>query len=333
MTAAVQAGSWFLEDESAMNNSDIANTILCTLYESHFSSVGQANLNEICEEKGWDSNTFLKVAHRMIRDGLIRESAAGGNYRITSRGIVHAENQGAAPEELVSRNQQVRTLALDLLAKVYHEKGRYGFGAPQQVCEKADLDLDVVVHNLSVLEDLGYVDRQVNIYNITCKGLEAVEDQRQRVAIAERFETISQMRPQPRGRELQKLLATIVAHQGWSQEEGVRTSHEEMDVIVSREREYYLVECKWEKDAIEAGVIRELYGKLENRVGVRGVVVSMSSFTSGAVKQAEDYASKRIILLFGPDDMRRMVYGQVTFDQLLNEKHKELVARTRIVFN
>jgi hypothetical protein len=273
------------------------------------------------------------VAHRMTYDGLIRESAAGGNYRITSRGIVHAENQGAAPEELVSRNRRVRTLTLDFLAKVHHERGRYGRVPYQQVCKEADLDPYVVVQNLSVLEHLGYVDCQNNICKITFKGLKAVEDRRQRVAIAERFETISQMRPQPRGRELQKLLATIVAHQGWSQEEGVRTSHEEMDVIVFREREYYLVECKWEKDAIESGVIRELYGKLENREGVRGVVVSMSSFTTGAAKQAEDYASKRIILLFGPDDMRGMVYGQVTFDQLLNEKHKELVARRRIVFN
>ncbi len=141
------------------------------------------------------------------------------------------------------------------------------------------------------------------------------------------------MSPQPRGRALQKLVAKVIEQHGWGQDESVRTSNEEMDVIVFREREYYLLECKWEKDRIEAAVIRELFGKLNNRIDVRGIVVSMSGFTEGAVKQVEDYISHRIILLFGGEDIRTLFYGQATFDDLLNAKYKELVTKRKVEFS
>lgn len=76
-----------------------------------------------------------------------------------------------------------------------------------------------------------------------------------------------------------------------------------MDVLFYREREYYLVECKWEKDPIEAPIVRELSGKLANRWDVRGVIASMSGFSIGAVIQAQEYAGKHIILFFGPADI------------------------------
>ena len=141
------------------------------------------------------------------------------------------------------------------------------------------------------------------------------------------------MSPQPRGRAFQKLFAKIIGRDGWSQEEGARTAHEEMDVIVHREREYYLVECKWEKDPMEAEVVRELYGKLSNRVGVQGIIVSMASFTQGAIKQAEDYANSRVILFFGPKNLHKMVYGQISFAALLTAKYQQLITRKKVEFS
>ena len=168
---------------------------------------------------------------------------------------------------------------------------------------------------------------------ITNSGLTSVERSRVWAGISEEFERISNMLPQPRGRALQKLLARIIGHHGWGQDEGVRTSNEEMDVIVFREREYYLLESKWEKDPIEADVIRELFGKLGNRIDVRGIVVSMSGFTGGAVKQVEDYTGQRIILLFGASGTKAMIYGQATFNELLNEKYKELITKRKVAFD
>ncbi len=57
----------------------------------------------------------------------------------------------------------------------------------------------------------------------------------------------------------------------------------------------------------------------------------MSGFTRGTVTQIEKYASTRVILLFGPEDVRTLVYEQTSFDDLLNEKYREL-SRLQKVF-
>jgi hypothetical protein len=184
-----------------------------------------------------------------------------------------------------------------------------------------------------VLLDLGYAESSGNAGSkLTYQGLSAVEDYRKNKGIADEFEVISEMSPQPRGRALQKLIAKVIEQHGWGQEESVRTSNEEMDVILFRDREYYLLECKWEKDRVEASVIRELFGKLTNRIDVRGIVVSMSGFTEGAVKQVEDYIGHRIILLFGGEDVRALCYGQARFEDLLNAKYKQLVTKRKVEF-
>jgi len=151
------------------------------------------------------------------------------------------------------------------------------------------------------------------------------------VAIAESFERISRMEPQPRGNAFQRLFAEIAQRHGWSQQVSVRTSHEEMDVIINREREIYLVECKWEREPIQARIVRELHGKLSSRADVRGIIVSMSGFSQGAIRQVEDYAGDRAILLFGPEDVRSMVFNQVAFDELLNEKHAALMMQRKAI--
>jgi hypothetical protein len=106
-----------------------------------------------------------------------------------------------------------------------------------------------------------------------------------------------------------------------------------MDIIVYKEREYYLVECKWEKSPIEASIIRELYGKLGNRIGVLGMVVSMSGFAGGAIKQAEQYANEKVILFFGPQDIHSLVYETSSFEKLLNDKYQQLITRRKVIFD
>ena len=203
----------------------------------------------------------------------------------------------------------------------------------QIIADKIGADANKLIHNLNVLKDTGYVESAPMGYKITLQGIDAVKKWRKRVELVTEFEQISEMSPQPRGRALQKLLAKVFEQYGWSQEEGVRTSHEEMDVIVHKEREYYLIECKWEKDHIEADVVRELFGKLNNREGVRGIIVSMSGFTSGAVKQAEEYANIRVILFFGPEDVRSLVYERSSFDTLLNSKYQKIITRKQVLFD
>ncbi len=119
------------------------------------------------------------------------------------------------------------------------------------------------------------------------------------------------MRPQQRGREFENIIASIAQNQGWRQEEGVRTSHEEIDVILFRDHDYYLVECKWVREPTGAAVIRELIGKLTNRANVRGIVISMSGFTGGAEQQVTQDVGTREIVLFGPQDVKSMISARL----------------------
>jgi hypothetical protein len=315
-----------------MKHPEIEKAILRNLYESHFQKESGFNMHQIREDGGWDENLFWKVAERMTHDNLIKAWAMGGAYKITSAGILSAEEQDFLPEEIKKHNKQARTVIMDILTKTYEEGGNWADEYIENLARKTNLDQFDLVQNAQILEDYGHIESVGNGYKITHRGLDAVEKWRERSTVSAEYEQIAELNPQARGRALQKLFAKIVQQHGWSQEEGVRTSHEEMDVIVYHKREYYLVECKWEKDPIQADVIRELYGKLGNRVAVHGITVSMSGFTEGAVKQAEEYAGQKVILLFGLDDIGNMVTNKVHFDELLNTKYKELITHKKAVF-
>jgi hypothetical protein len=105
-----------------------------------------------------------------------------------------------------------------------------------------------------------------------------------------------------------------------------------VDVIIHSGREHYLLECKWEKGSIGAGTIRESIGKLSNRVGVRGAVVSMSGFSKPAGRRAADHLGTPEILLSGRNDVESLIHGQVDLDDLLDEEYEALITKREIVY-
>jgi hypothetical protein len=303
--------------------------ILQRLYEPFFLSFDGANLRDWPEEQGVDRVTFFNLLDQMSNAGFIT-GGMGGNYRITGRGVVRAEELGVTSADLTRTNQKARTGILLALAKVYEEKGSLYSAYKWDLEKELGIEGNIRTGNLRVLTELGYAEPTQNTgHRITDLGLSAVAEYRKTKGIADEFERISELAPQPRGRALQKLVARMIGQQGWDTDEGVRTSHEEMDVIVWHEREYYLLECKWEKDPIEASIVRELFGKLNNRVGVNGIVMSMSGFSGGAAKQTEDYAGQRVILLFGEEGIKKLVYGQERFTDLLNIKYRQLATKRK----
>ena len=106
-----------------MKQSDIENSILHSLYEAFSQGVGVVNLHEIREKLAVDENAFQKVVDHLSHRGLIKGWTAGGNYKIESDGVLYAEENGIAPENLSERNQHTRTILLDILAKNYEEAG------------------------------------------------------------------------------------------------------------------------------------------------------------------------------------------------------------------
>jgi len=60
---------------------------------------------------------------------------------------------------------------------------------------------------------------------------------------------------------------------------------------------------------------------------------SMSGFTSGSIKQAIKFASNKIILFFGPEDISKLVIEAHSFDEMLNMKYKAFVTKNEIEYS
>lgn len=311
-----------------MDVEQMKETILTNLYLAFFNLGGESNLPTLSEKFELNGVQLDHLLERMVDDGLMKPWTAGGNYRITPQGVIWSEVQGFLPTNEVAENNRIRTTILTSLAELYESQGRHQSIYIEQFNNEIQCDVERLAWNLYVLEELGYIDSPYNgSFRITTSGVSLVDEYRKGVAIEEEFKTISALEPHIRGRAFQSYVAKLVLRDGWVVEESVRTISEEMDIIIHKGREYYLIECKWEKDPVQASVIREFYGKIENRIGVEGLIVSMSGFTEGAVDQVKSYANKRIILLFGPKDIEDLSSKKCNFDNLLDEKFRDLVSQ------
>ncbi len=317
-----------------MNQEEIIKIFLKDLYEVWASGRRVVSLNQIAEDNEISKLEMKKAAGLMESQGLISNPTLDWHFQLTDKAVLLSEHQRIIAEEERQKNEKIRELVLDTIAKVYEEKGPPAYVNVNTLTTATNSKIEGLRPNLELLCNLNYIKETTpQFYSITQPGRLIAQKWRQRVALINEFDEISILPPKPRGKRLQKFLAKIIESHGWSQEEGVQTSNEEMDIIVFRAREYYLLECKWEKNPIQAGVIRELFGKLGNRIDVRGIVASVTGFTKGAVKQAEDYSGQKIILLFGPEDIKALIYQTISFDDLLNQKYKELVTKKKAIFS
>lgn len=287
----------------------------------------------LAEERQWEEREFNKAVEHLEHKYFIEIVASDCHSRITAYGIQEVEDVGIAPAELREESGMMRTRIMDRLGRAWDENGPHHHVDVDELLAACGADYEGIDTCLQLLKELGHIeDVTVRTYRITAAGHERVQKWRRKVSLAEEFANLSDLAPQVRGRQFQKLLARFLGEHGWQQEEGIRTSNEEMDIIIHREREYYLIECKWETEPIETAVIRDLYGKLSHRKGIGGIVFSLSGFTRGAVKEAQDCTGDRVILLFGKEDVLKLIGQAASFDELLSRKYDELIKRRRVIF-
>lgn len=324
-----------------MTPSEIKAIILTTLYEKWwlYSPWGESDrvkavdMSLLSEQQDIDYGTIGKILDQLDHEGLVYHRMEN-EYGITQAGIFYAESQGLIDKSVADTNLACRVQFLRFLAEVYEKYGPMRVVYPRDLANRYPIDPIFAMNNLDLLRGAGLIKYTGSVdFIISQDGLKWLEKYDRQLDIKERFQAISGMNPQQRGRSIQALLAEVIEQHGWSQMESVKTSHEEMDIIIFQNREYYLIECKWEKAPVEASVIRELIGKLNNRTDMRGIAASMSGFAKGAVDQVREHVSQRIILLFGPQDIRSMIDGRIAFNELLDEKYKELVTRKKVVFD
>jgi hypothetical protein len=315
-----------------MINQQIRDTFLKALYEAWMTINDNVNWKELCQQEGWSEKEFEKVEHHLVSEGLIIERGVFDD-EITARGTIQVEQEGLVSDEIKKSNNDVRFLILKYLYELSEKHSPHHFQHYSTLAHQLGLDEELVLRHIETLEELGHAKPEaVGCFNLSDFGHRFVREQLERISLADEYEEIEKLKPQPRGRSLQKFLAKVLGKGGWSQFEGVRTSNEEMDIILLKEKQYYLIECKWEKKPIGAAVTRELVGKLEDRHGVSGILISMSGFTRGAIEYVEKNANKRICLLFGVGDINAIVYRGQSFEELLDKKYSDLVIHKKASF-
>lgn len=93
----------------------------------------------------------------------------------------------------------------------------------------------------------------------------------------------------------------------------------EIDAAFECQHNYYRVELKWEGRPIGPDEFDSFYAKLKT-AEVRGLFVSMSGFTEGAINTAHDIGKNHTIILFDGDDIKSIFEGKNRFELVLEQK-------------
>lgn len=159
-----------------MNQTDIRNQVLLKLYKAFFLSFDFYSLKDLDAEEGWDKTLFLNVLDRLSKEGFIT-GRSGWHYIITGLGVVHAEEIGVVPQELLIANRNARALILNVLANVYEEKGSLYSASLKDIAKQTGLDEIALKSNRQVLMVLNYMESAGNAqFKITYRGLDTVKE-------------------------------------------------------------------------------------------------------------------------------------------------------------
>lgn len=317
-----------------MDRTEIENHILQHYYycqEKRISSPINILVDKI---PGANKSLFKNVMEKMERNGLLQDLQPGYYAEITGRGINEAESRDLIPKESVELNYLVRFQILDFAAKVENNLKSDGWAEIDDLKLEVepghsglDFNFDFLREHYLITSDSG------RWYRITDSGLRNLEKWRSQFRFQTEYDRISKLAAQTRGVEFEKLITEIVEFAGWEAEHNVQTSFEQMDAVIHKEREFYLMECKWEKKPIESAVVNELFGKLSKRTLTNGILFSMSGFTSGVDKNVESLTGSKAILLFGEKDLKKLISNPANFEALLNEKFTALISQRKVIFD
>lgn len=285
---------------------------------------------------GFQYKEMVDALHFLHIEGLVKQDDRFYDHFLGNlEGIIYAESEGLIDSILIEKNNFVRNHILKFLADSYKKEKTQKFRSFYKVQANKKISKDELSTNLLFLWERGFIQGSKEGYRITEAGLDNFNKHEARNYCLSEFTRLIQtekITPQKRGIEFQKLISKVCEVACWKQEEGVLTSNEEIDVIIHKNREFYLIECKWQKKPIQPAAINHHLIKLIDRTDTKGIVISMSGFTSGAVKKVVDSTTRKLIILFGKEDIEQIISNPDSFEDLLNEKYTELISRRKAIW-
>lgn len=289
---------------------------LTVLYELYFTTDDKVlNSHEYADQEGLDHDIVTRAEENLRENGLIESPFIDPSVQITIQGIELVEKKGLAEMTLIHHQQQFRIQYLDILATDRDEHGPNWIVDCRGVLEKRQLAEIDLVRNFAYLLEGRYIESMaIGYVRITPYGHRKVDKWRKKVRMLEQFRALKlgSISPQKRGHELEILIELAAKEEQWGVEKNVLRPGEEIDLILYRDFDYFLVSSKWEKSAIEVSAVRDLRERINHRPTSRGVLLSMSGFSQNAENYARERLESAVILLFGPNDIERVFNGELT---------------------
>ncbi|MDQ3040983.1 MAG: restriction endonuclease [Acidobacteriota bacterium] len=314
-----------------MNKQEIKNHILKTFWDSWDKNKNISLYLGVFSPEIYEQNedTIDEIIEELKSKEFYNDSYGG---EMTGKGIVYSESQNLVEAERIQYHQSLRHKILSFLFQLYESKGYSECIHLLELTKKLEADIDEIAKEHQLLGEIGLVKNHHP--SISREGIEYWNEHLLLESFKNEFSDLTNLKditPQQRGKKLEFLMAKVLEFSGWRQEPNVETSYEQIDVVIHKNREFYLIECKWEKDPSEAEVIDKLFGKLSRRAGTGGILISMSGFTKGSVDCVKDFTNQKLILLFGKEDIEQIISNPKSFEELFNNKYKELVMRRNVV--
>lgn len=318
-----------------MIDEKLQHQILGALYRAHYERGEAEDLNELAQRLVVDGQRVYESFGFLHNSGLA-DSRQSRKAHITPAGILFAEEKGLAPQELASHHADVRTRIIDALGRLSEEHGLHTLVFYERIIEQAKIDEAEFLSNYLVLQHADVMVPAGNAgFQMTHHGAQVLHDHRVRAERKAKFDILKTgvtITPQQRGHELERLLQEVALAEGWDCERNALGRNEEHDLVIHRDLQYFLTQCRWEKKPLQTKVVRDLIGRLMSRAGVHGLYISMSGFARGGSEEALLQLPNRLILLFGPKDVEAMFNGRSTFTDLMKSKMDAAIIKRDIVF-
>ena len=131
-----------------------------------------------------------------------------------------------------------------------------------------------------------------------------------------KFAEAHKLEPQKRGYALEPIFTDLMRLSGVPVEEPFRIVGEQLDGAIKYDGHYYLLELKWTANKSDPKEIGHFFYKVEGKMQARGLFVSMSGFTDGAIVTLPKGKDLKILLLDGTH-LANVIYGMYKFQELL----------------
>ena len=304
--------------------------ILEQLYDAYFGSADfSISLDALSATTGLKRGQ-MEVSLQRLKDAGLAKFQSFNNVRITPDGVLKYEtSKGQTP--ICRKVLEIRhSMIINIGRKLSRDKpySRIGSLEIQEHLELSDNEFEA---HCMILEHLHLLQRNGPFISVTPSFWDIYDELETRGRLKSLLDSHPpKITPQKRGLAFQKGFAELLKYRGWTVEESVRTPGEEIDIIISKGMEHWLLECKYQKRPVGSSEISKFLTKLRARAGVNGIFLSMSGFTKDAVSTAEREIHQKIIVLLDRKDIESIVSEPKNFETLIRKKWHLAISKRKL---